>query len=103
MTEAMPRAADPRVDEILAIIARETGVEQAALRSDATIQDLGIASLDMAQTLFALESHFDVEIPVVADRAGAEFATVAELVTHVLATLDRPRPTTGNTAPGVIA
>jgi acyl carrier protein len=82
---------DPRVRDILAIVARETAVDQAKLRPDATIDELGIPSLDMAQTLFALESHFDVEIPVVAERAGAEFATVGDLVEHVIATVDRAR------------
>jgi acyl carrier protein len=91
---------DPRVGEILAIVARETAVDQAALRPEATIQELGIASIDMAQTLFALESHFDVEIPVVADSAGAEFPTVADLVSHVIATLDRLKPRTDAAAAG---
>lgn len=82
-------AADSRVAEILDIVARETAVDRERLRPDATIDELGIPSLDMAQTLFALESHFDVEIPVVSERAGAEFATVSDLVEHVLATLDK--------------
>jgi acyl carrier protein len=88
MTQTDFPAADPRVPEILAIVSRETGVARPRLQPAATIEDLGIPSLDMAQTLFALESHFDVEIPVVAERAGTEFTTVADLVSHVLATLD---------------
>lgn len=97
---AAVQAIDPRIGEILAIVAKETGVEPAALRQGATIQDLGIASIDMAQTLFALESHFDVEIPVVSERAGTEFATVNDLVAHVIATLDRAKPGTGGATPG---
>lgn len=81
-------AADPRVAEILDIVARETATDRARLTPAATIDELGIPSLDMAQTLFALELHFDVEIPVVSERAGAEFTTVGDLVGHVLATLD---------------
>lgn len=82
---------DPRVDEILRIVAKETEVDIARLRPDATIDELGIPSLDMAQTVFALESHFDVEIPVVSERAGAEFATVGDLIAHVLASVDKAR------------
>ena len=89
---------DPRRDEILDIVAKETGVARARLLPDATIEELGIPSLDMVQTIFELESRFDVEIPVVSERAGAEFATVGELVDHVLLTLDRPR--VAPTAPG---
>lgn len=98
MDTAGTPASDPRVGEILAILARETGVDAAALRPEATIQDLGIASIDMVQALFALESHFDIEIPVVADKVGAEFGTVAELLGHVIATLDRARPAPGPAA-----
>lgn len=98
MDDVTPQPIDPRVDEILAIIARETAVDAATLRPEAVIQDLGIASIDMVQTLFALELHFDVEIPVLADRVGAEFGTVAELVSHVLATLNRARPAPGSAA-----
>lgn len=79
---------DPRVGQILAIVAKETAIDPVKLRPDVTIEELGIASLDMAQTLFAIESHFDVEVPVVSERAGAEFSTVGDLVAHVIATLD---------------
>ena len=81
--------ADPRVPEILAIMSKETGVERERLRPDATIEQLGIPSLDMVQTVFALESHFDIELPVISERTGsAEFATVRDLVSHILATID---------------
>ena len=80
---------DPRVPEILALISRETGIPAEKLVPDATIEALGIPSLDMVQAIFAIESHFDIEIPVVAERAGgAEFATVSGLLAHVLATID---------------
>ena len=98
MHDLTPQAADPRVGEIIAIVARETGVDQSLLRPEATIQELGIASIDMVQAVFALESHFDVEIPVVSDRAGAEFGTVADLTSHVIATLDRAKQAPGGTA-----
>jgi acyl carrier protein len=80
---------DPHVEEILAIIAKETGVERALLRPEATLEELGIPSLDLTQAVFEIESHFDIEIPVVADREGAEFTTIGALVGHVLATLHK--------------
>lgn len=82
-------SADPRVADILRIVAKETTVDVAKLRPDATIEQLGIPSLDMAQTLFALEEHFDVEIPVISEHAGAEFGTVADLVAQVLAAVEK--------------
>lgn len=92
MDHVMSPATDPRVGEILGIVAKETGVDPAALRPEATIQELGIPSIDMVQTVFALESHFNIEIPVMADRAGAEFATIGDLIGHVIATVDRATP-----------
>lgn len=86
---------DPRTADILDIVARETGVPRDRLTPDASIEELGIASLDMAQSIFAIESTFDVEIPVVSDRAGAEFTTVGGLLVHVLRTLDRFQPEHG--------
>ncbi len=86
---------DPRTAEILDIVAKETGVPRETLRPDASIEELGIASLDMAQTIFAIESRYDVEIPVVADRAGAEFTTLGSLLSHILRTLDRSLPEHG--------
>jgi len=84
---------DPRVPEILDIVARETATDRDRLVSDARIEDLGIPSLDMVQAIFALETRFDVEIPVVSERAaGSEFSTVGDLVGHVLATLDAGKP-----------
>ena len=97
MNDVLAHAADPRVEVILAIVARETGVDRTALRPEATIQELGIASIDMVQALFELETHFDVEIPVVSDRTGGEFGTVAELTSHVIATLDRAGRAPGGT------
>ncbi len=98
MDEAGQTPTDPRVGEILQIVAKETEVDIARLRPEATIEELGIPSLDMAQTVFALESHFDVEIPVVSERAGAEFTTVADLVSHVLTSVDRARAASGTPA-----
>lgn len=82
---------DPRADIMLDIIARESGVDRARLVPEARIEDLGIASLDLTQALFEIESHFDVEIPVVApaDTGGAEFATLGDLLAHALAVIDR--------------
>ena len=81
--------ADPRVGRILDVVAKETGVDRTRLRPEASIDDLGIESLDMTQAVFQLETEFDIEIPVIAERAGTEFGSVGELVAHVLAVLDR--------------
>ncbi len=91
--------ADPRVGRILDIVAKDTAVDLAALRLDATIEELGISSLDMTQAVFELESVFDIEIPVISDRPGAEFGTVGDLVGHVLAVLDKAVERSDTAAP----
>ncbi|MDQ2804243.1 MAG: phosphopantetheine-binding protein [Pseudomonadota bacterium] len=83
-----PAAPDPRVGRILDILAEETGIDRARLQPDASVEELGITSLDMTQAVFKLETVFDIEIPVIAERAGTEFGTIGELVGHVLAVLD---------------
>jgi acyl carrier protein len=90
---------DPRSDEILDIVAKETGVDRERLTPDAVLSDLDIPSLDLVQTIFAIEERYKVDIPVVSERTGAEFQTVGDLVQHVLATLEaapvQPRPGAG--------
>ena len=81
--------ADPRASEILDIIVKETSVSRESLVRGATLEALGIPSLDVMLVLFAIETHFDIEIPVVAESAGAEFVTLDGLIGHVLTTLDR--------------
>lgn len=80
---------DPRADEILDIVAAETGVSRERLVPDAELAGLDIPSLDMVQAIFAIEERFKVDIPVVSQQTGAEFTTVRGLVDHVLHTLDR--------------
>lgn len=86
---------DTREETILGIVARETNIDRSLLVSDATIEQLGIASIDLTLAVFELEKHFDIEIPVVAAAEGSEFRTVGDLVGHVIAVLDQPKPVGG--------
>ena len=79
---------DPRTPEILDILAKETQLDRGALTLDARIEELGIPSLDMVQTIFAIETKYDVEIAVVADQTGSEFRTVRDLIAHALRSID---------------
>jgi acyl carrier protein len=79
---------DPRASRILDIVAKETLVDREKLHPEAVIADLGIASLDVVQTIFAIETEFDIEVPVAREGGGLEFTTVGELLDHVLAVLD---------------
>ncbi|HWK44551.1 MAG TPA: phosphopantetheine-binding protein [Stellaceae bacterium] len=80
---------DPRVAKILDIIAEETSVDRTKLLPEATIDDLGIASIDLIEAIFKIETVFNIDIPVVSERSGEEFSTVKGLVDHVIAALDQ--------------
>ena len=82
-------ADDPRLAEILDLIAQETSTPRDHLRPDTTIASLDIASLDLVQAIFAIESRFGVEIPVIGDRGDAEFATVGDFARQALAAVKR--------------
>lgn len=84
---------DPRAAEVLDIVARETGVDRALLRPEATIEELGIPSLDLVQTIFAIETAFDIEIPALSPDAGTEFRTIGDLLCHVMTVLKKTRDT----------
>ena len=79
---------DARVQEVLDIVVKETGIAKGRLTPDATIVSLDIASLDMVQAIFAIESRFDVEIPVLSEHSGKEAETMGELVGQALAAID---------------
>ena len=100
VTSAPDLAHDPRTSAILDIVAKETQIDRGLLNLDASIEGLGIPSLDMVQTIFEIEARYEVEIPVVSDRSGAEFNTLGDLVTHVLAAIDASHPAGAGHMPG---
>ena len=91
---------DPRTAAILDIVAKETQLDRSSLNLDASIEALGIPSLDMVQTIFEIEARYEVEIPVVSDRSGAEFNTLGDLVAHVLQAIDAAGPAAAGRRPG---
>jgi len=80
---------DPRIARILDIFAKETQIGRESLTPGATLSDLGVQSIDLTMAIFEIESAFGVDIPVIADRAGAEFSTIGDLVGHVIRVLDK--------------
>ena len=82
-------AGDPRVDRILDIVARDANVDRASLALDASVEDLGITSLDVTLVLFEIEKAFGIEIPVLPEPAGQGPMTVGALVDQLLDLIDR--------------
>src|SRR3569833_2173128 len=82
---------DPRASAILHIISEETGIDPGRLTPDATLDELGLSSLDLVETLFKIESHFNIEIPssLNAQHTGA---TVEDFLTSLLAVIPAESP-----------
>jgi acyl carrier protein len=85
---------DQRIDEILDILATETRIPRDRLQMGVPLDTLGIASLDLVQAIYALETHYGIELPVAEGTAGSEFVTVGDLVNHVLKTVDAQKAAT---------
>jgi acyl carrier protein len=77
-------------------IARTAGVDAAALTPEATLRDLGIASLDALELLFELEEKFDLQLKEEEIDLGT--ATIAQLVATLESALARKAHVAGAVA-----
>jgi acyl carrier protein len=75
MSDATKRELDAQ--RIIAIIAREMHVDEGALHTDSTFEELHVDSLDAATIMFALEEEFQI---VVSDEQLREFKTVGDVI-----------------------
>jgi acyl carrier protein len=61
-------------DRVVAILAEQAVLDQAEVRPEATLADLGIDSLGLVETVFAIEEAFDIQVPFNANEpARSEF------------------------------
>ena len=68
-------------DDILEVVAQEALVDKAKLTPEATLESLGIASLDIISIVFALEDKFGV---VLEQSEFEDVRTVSALVNLIL-------------------
>ncbi len=50
-------------EKVIAIIAEQAVLEPADVTMDSTLEDLGIDSLGLVESIFAIEEEFDLSIP----------------------------------------
>jgi acyl carrier protein len=50
-------------DRVVAILAGQAVLDASEVRPEATLADLGIDSLGLVETVFAIEEAFDVQVP----------------------------------------
>lgn len=57
-------------DRVIAIIAEQAVMDPADIRLDAGMEELGIDSLGLVESIFAIEEAFDITVPFNANEPG---------------------------------
>ncbi|MFD3190865.1 acyl carrier protein [Sedimentitalea sp. HM32M-2] len=57
-------------DKVIAIVAEQALLDPSDVRMDSTLEDLGIDSLGLVESIFAIEEEFDISIPFNANEPG---------------------------------
>lgn len=73
-------------DKVIGIIAEQAVLEPSDVKMDSTLEDLGIDSLGLVESIFAIEEAFDIQVPFNAnDPSESDFdiSSVAAIVTAV--------------------
>lgn len=73
-------------DKIIAIIAEQAVLEPGDVTLDASLADLGIDSLGLVESIFAIEEAFDINVPYNANEPDAsdfDISSVAAIVAAV--------------------
>ncbi len=73
-------------DKIIEIIAEQAVLDPSEVSTDMTIEELGLDSLGLVEAVFAIEEHFEINVPFNAnDPAASEFdiTSVKSMITAV--------------------
>lgn len=73
-------------DKVIAIIAEQAVLEPGDVAPEATLADLGIDSLGLVESIFAIEEAFDIQVPFNAnepDQSDFDISSVAAIIAAV--------------------
>ncbi|BDW85396.1 acyl carrier protein [Roseicyclus marinus] len=73
-------------DKVIAIIAEQAVLEPGDVTPEATLADLGIDSLGLVESIFAIEEAFDIQVPFNAnepDQSDFDISSVAAIIAAV--------------------
>ncbi|AXQ93139.1 acyl carrier protein [Cereibacter azotoformans] len=73
-------------EKVIAIIAEQAVLEPSDVKMDATLEELGIDSLGLVESIFAIEEAFDISVPFNANdpqASGFDISSVAAIVAAV--------------------
>lgn len=75
-------------DRVIAIIAEQAVLDIADVKPEASLEDLGIDSLGLVESIFAIEESFDITVPFNAnepEQSDFDISTVGSIVAAVQA------------------
>lgn len=73
-------------DRVIAIIAEQAVLDPSDVTPDSTLEELGIDSLGLVESIFAIEEAFDITIPFNAnapDESDFDISSVASIVAGI--------------------
>ena len=73
-------------DQVIAIIAEQAVLEPGDVSMDSTMADLGIDSLGLVESIFAIEEAFDISVPFNANapqESEFDISSVASIVAGI--------------------
>ncbi|MFK7875221.1 MAG: acyl carrier protein [Paracoccaceae bacterium] len=73
-------------EQVIAIIAEQALLEPSDVTLDSTLQDLGIDSLGLVESIFAIEEAFDITVPFNANeptQSDFDISTVSSIVAGI--------------------
>jgi acyl carrier protein len=73
-------------DKVIEIIAEQAVLEVSDVKLDATLEDLGIDSMGLVESIFAIEEAFDIQVPFNAnepEKSEFDISSVGAIVTAI--------------------
>ncbi len=73
-------------DRVIGIIAEQAVLEPSDVTMDSTLEDLGIDSLGLVESIFAIEEEFDISVPFNAnapEESDFDISSVASLISGI--------------------
>ncbi len=70
-------------EQVIAIVAEQAMLEPGDVSTDATLEQLGIDSMGLVESIFAIEEAFDISIPFNANEPAAgdfDISSVASII-----------------------
>ncbi|WP_370049999.1 MULTISPECIES: acyl carrier protein [Salipiger] len=81
-------------DRVIAIIAEQAVLEPSDVTMESTLEDLGIDSLGLVESIFAIEEEFDISVPFNAnepEKSDFDISSVASIVAGIEALISEQK------------